>query len=663
LATNRIVLQRRAATLWAVASRIAPLLIVAVGAILRLSNIGLIRHTYDYAYPIYDALRILDGRQILTLGQPASVFLNNPPLMDYIQAIPLRLWDSPYAVYLFIILLNTAAIWFVYLTARALLGEWAALVAALLYAVNPWLVFDSRATWCPALMPLWTTLIAWGLWPAMSTERGDWRRVTVGFGALVAMMGAYIQSWGLLAQVVPLAALFRRRLPRKGIVIGAVLLALLVLLYGLALAQNLDVDRNNLARFFSGGPLKLSRTALEHALRLVTGRDFDYVYTREMTADYTWRRLASLAAGYALALALAAGAVRAALSLRRPGAGRRVAAVLLIWFLVPVLLMSVTSHPVNPNYLLLSCPAGTLLAAWGIDALPRQRWARYGAAVGLAAIALLFSLNLQRAADQVAAQPLEPGFENWSLSLAARMGRLVRDLAGNGPRPIRIAAEGNEAMLTSASGRYVTTLHGLDYPNYVVLPGLEPLLYVLSNRPVERGALGPLEETFPQETIEGPGGQSVSFVRVQPYSREAALALPAVKLDWPSEAGLTLLGYTLSGERRAGEPLICTTYWRVDELKADRWQWFVGAFYHLRDQTGREVANVSGHGQWASQWRLGDVYVERMSIPVPADARRGVYQFEFGLFDTIHNRNYSLEVLNAHCYAQVVPVRIRTAPS
>ncbi|HSG16638.1 MAG TPA: hypothetical protein VLE70_10000, partial [Anaerolineae bacterium] len=78
------------------------LLIIVVGAAFRFLELGNVPHGYDTGYQAYDALRILDGRQLLRIGQPSSVFLDNPPLMAYLQAIPLFLWRSLWSVYLFI---------------------------------------------------------------------------------------------------------------------------------------------------------------------------------------------------------------------------------------------------------------------------------------------------------------------------------------------------------------------------------------------------------------------------------------------------------------------------------------------------------------------------------------------------------------------------------
>lgn len=637
-------------------SLLAFLAVLGVGAAFRFADLGLVRHSFDDSYPGYDAIRMLDGQGLVLRGQPSSVFLDNPPLMAYLQAIPLLVVRSPWAVYVFVVGLNTAALWFVYRTGRELMGEAAGLTAAFLFATNPWIVFFSRQTWVQSLVPFFTAVMAWGLLPRLATGRGSLGRLVAAALAAVAMLLTYVQAWGAVAQLALLLALFRRRISRRVLILWLAALALAVAVYGASIGASWAASRQALAEFAAQSRLGLSRAGWDHALRLVTGRDYDYSYAREGTADYDRRRPWSLAVHGVLAGAVVAGLARVAWGLRRPGVERRVGAVLLAWFGTPVLLMTISTHPVHPHYLLLTCPAGQLLAAWGMEPLLRRRrlWAL--AATVLVASAGLFGLTIVRANQASAASVLGPEFGEWALVAGSRMGDHVRELTQGLPRPVRIHAEGDEVLLTSLSGTSVTTLRGLDYPHYVVLPGDQPLVYVLVNVEPRPGALGPHEERFPEREMQLVGGARVTFLRALPYSRQAALALPETVVDWPSEAGLTLLGYTLAPPGRGGQALTCTTYWRVEDLPAGRAEWYIGAFYHLLGADGTMLANVSGHGQWGYRWRRGDVYVERASIPVPAGRESGTCRLEFGLFDTIHRRNYRLRSPEGLTAALVVPV-------
>ena len=53
---------------------------------------------------------------------------------------------SPIGPYLFVITLNTLAVWLAYRAAVMLLDERRALIAAFLMAVNPWVIEYSRTT-------------------------------------------------------------------------------------------------------------------------------------------------------------------------------------------------------------------------------------------------------------------------------------------------------------------------------------------------------------------------------------------------------------------------------------------------------------------------------------------------------------------------------------
>jgi hypothetical protein len=233
-------------------------------------------------------------------------------------------------------------------------------------------------------------------------------------------------------------------------------------------------------------------------------------------------------------------------------------------------------------------------------------------------------------------------FDGWTLGAAATVGAEIREItAGDPDYPRRIAAGGNSVLLSSLSATYLEVVGDLAYPDFVLRPETAPLLYVLVRQQPQPGALGPNEELLPASALEFADGSVVSFVRARPTSRRDARAQPETVVAYGSDAGLTLLGYELDAPPgRAGANLGVTTYWRVEELPAARGEWYAAAYYQILDEDWQMWANVPGHGQWGWRWAMGDVYVERTSVPLPEEP--GQYRLLVGLNDPIHGHNFAL---------------------
>lgn len=616
--------------------------ILLIGFYLRFYALGAIRHDYDDAYPIYQAILLLNGMESPLAGQPSSVFLDNPPLMKYLIAVPLLFQRSPWAVYVFITGLNFLGIYFTYRLSKQILGTKVGLLSAFLFAVSPWIVRFSRKTWLPALEPCLVPLIAWLLWPVLIGEKVRPSRMFAAIFFITVLTQTYVQSWGLLFSVGLLVLMFWPRIPKNTLSAGIALFLVASFIYGLSIAQNPVSNSAKVENFFSKGQLSFTREGIDHAVRLVTGWDFDYVYTRE-TPDYPARHRLSGLVHHLLGIALITGILRAIFSLKNKAETEHsLAIVLLVWFFTPVLLMSVAIAPVHPYYLLITCPAGQILAAWGASLLLEKRlW--WVLLFFLALIGAVFALNLYRANEVVVRHPTTgPDFWGWQLEAGSRVGEIVRNLCSQTASvPCRISAKGHPALLTSLSGLPVRIVPDLDFPNYFLIPHKAPLLYILINTSLTEQPI-PFLKALPQYELEFVDGTRVSFLYGLPCSREASLMLPENTVDWPSEIGLSLLGYTTDTFVQPGQPLHLVTYWRVDALYPERAVAYVGAFYHFVGPADDLIVNISGHGQWGYQWDIGDVYIERVEIPVPATLAPGTYQIRLGLFDFVNPRNYEL---------------------
>ncbi len=627
-------------------------LIVLIGFALRLGDIGLMRLGYDHSYPAYQALGLLDAGIWPLTGQPSSIFLDNPALMAYLQVVPLLVERSPWVVVLFVVLLNSLAIWFVFAAARDMLDYRAGLLAAFLFAVNPWLIWFSRASWVQALLPFYMAVAAWGLWTAwagpaqLGQRRVGWRFLAGGV-AVVLMTQSYVLAWGVLPAIAVLMLLYWRRVPQRALLASAALLLSGFAVYLVGMVGRAGSNLLKLDTFVDALNLTPSIDALLHAVRLVNGMEFASANALSPgVASPLWSGMEAIVA-LLLGAALFAGTFLALRAVRAGGRSRRVGIVLLVWFALPVLLAALLAGAgdIHPHYLLLTVPAGTILAAWALDSLYTCR--SYAVAVTavllLAAVASVGSLNL--ANQRVAAEPIWPAYDGWSLSAATRMaqaaGPLLDQSAAPAAGPRRVVAAGDKALLSSLTGHYVAPIEGAQFPDYVVVSAADSVLYMLEGVPALPRHLWPFFDAAASEVVEVAAGRPFMLRPTKPAAATAFAEQPHVAVGWPSEAGLTLAGYRLRGDLHVEGLIELIAYWRVDDLHPDRAGWFAGPNYHLVDGDGHILSNIGEHGSWGSEWVVGDLYIEHIVVPIPRAVTPGWYTLDVGLYDPLRDVAYT----------------------
>ncbi len=166
------IVHRRGASLWLV-------LIILLGLGLRLS--GLYWGQGYCAIGPSDAMEAYSVAVDYARGEPKAEYLGQPnynshaklpgPLWTLFGYAGLRLWGSIEGVVLGLILVNTVAIYLIYLLAHRILGPPASLWAALLAATLPFSVYYSVSLYNPNVMQFFGAWLFLALWNVLRRDR------------------------------------------------------------------------------------------------------------------------------------------------------------------------------------------------------------------------------------------------------------------------------------------------------------------------------------------------------------------------------------------------------------------------------------------------------------------------------------------------------------
>jgi hypothetical protein len=314
-------------------------------------------------------------------------------------------------------------------------------------------------------------------------------------------------------------------------------------------------------------------------------------------------------------------------------AARRDLLLLVGFVLLFVLAMSFFPKKLN-RYSLPVFPALNIVAAaglvWGIERLARGRRRMVAAAVGALALAAVLNVAWWHPYGVVAFNQALGG---------APMGTRTF-LMGDGEGLHQVADWLNQqpditgVTVASTMGRSLQPYlrHGAQrvQPEDGRLPADAGYLVVYL-RDVQRGVpLPPLDEYYPAQTpIYTATIHSVPYAWI--YQVAPPLANP---LAAQFGAGLHLRGYALdSSELRSAGRLLLTLQWQAQATPAHDYL----VFAHVLDETGQRVGQAdfapAGPQQPTSTWQPQRVYTWQNPLPVPADLPAGDYWLALGLYD------------------------------
>jgi len=629
-----------------------------LAGVLRLSHLDLIEFKADEANHLLRGLEVLQLRLPL-IGSQASVGIAKPPMMSLLMAIPLLFGRDPRIASAFITLLNVFAVAGCYFVACRYYNQRVAIIAATLFAVNPWAVVLSRKVFTADLLAPFLVLHLYGLHAAI-VDGKPWGWL-VAVLALGIALSVTFSPLSLVFELLLLVILYRRRVSWRHLLIGTLLVLLLFAPYLYAQAKHVEEIKVLLHSAAQGGPtIGATTRALEYAICLHSGGNLGalagasfplfrpaHIWLRHLNGLAAWLFVLSLPAIVALGLYVRFR--------RKDGEQTAKYTITASWLLVSLAVVCLQSVASDMHYLVILYPAGFLAMALAVDWL----WKALGARVAgrLAWVRLL----------RLVVGGILLGIITWQAYTVFYLYRFVahEDTTGGYDVPLRYwqnisSLARREAASAGVRAVWIVT-EGTDISyeeipiilNYLLEPDIEavflgqggndslllpvdtPAVYLftrpLSER-IERGVvqLGGQEKG----SIPLPDGHTLARVIAAPAHSRSEIAAQVSQLT-PSRAldsGLLLLGYQLPDTAQPGDTVSLATYWAFEDIPAAERDVGHNLFNYLLDADGKKVAERDGFGLPERYWREGLVLVQWFDLNLPPEMPAGDHTLITGMY-------------------------------
>jgi 4-amino-4-deoxy-L-arabinose transferase-like glycosyltransferase len=599
------------------------LLVLAVAALMRFVQPGVLEFLHDEAYLSLLAQDMVSGKGIPLTGMPSSVGVPNSPVSVYIMALPYAVTDNPQAATLFIAALNVLGVGILWLIARRYFGRATALAAGLVYAVSPWAVLYSRKIWAQDFHTPFL-LLAFLLGMLGFIEGRRWAQILC-LPVLFIGLQIHFAAWALLPVFALLLWVGRRNIRPLPFALSIVLAALTLAPFAAGLSHTLADDpariQNALNRSGKEG-LSLSTEALTIQARFVTGWDVKSWVAPE-NADFPPAGI------YWLVLGLAA-LVGIATILLRPK-HNFYGLFPLLWVVIPVLVFTPTWTPVYPHYFIAGIPMLCLLAGIGFNAIvkngerPIVLYSAGGVLCLLIATQAAWWLNTLRYVDRT---DTPEGF-----GTPMRVMLDVRN-ALQGQEDVVVLSDGMDvlydqepavwAVMLRREADCIRTITGRDLMLFPAHPFAALTAPNALDNPTTKLYRKPDEQVFPTRA-----GQSVwaNPYRLSRFDTAPAWdGPPLTSLEAPAAfgGGAQLSGYHLSADRLYLE-------WRLPgPVEAD-----YHYFAHFLDAAGEKIGQRD-NTLWPGRfWCAGDRLITWADIQLPEGTttlRVGLYTLKNGGF-------------------------------
>ncbi|MCL5109276.1 MAG: glycosyltransferase family 39 protein [Chloroflexi bacterium] len=652
--------------------------LLALGAIvilafgLRWQHLEFTEYTRDQAWVLNRAYDWLVKGDFPLVGIQSSVGTAQGAIEIYLLAIPVALSKDPRLAAAFVGLLQVLAIVGTYLLCSAYFGRKVGLVAALLYAVNPWALQYARKVWTPNMAPLFTVLFFSSVFAAVVQRRRYWLGLACLWAVVLFLIHpSAVYCAGVLGIVV---LLFWRRLGPRPLLLGGALGLMVAAPY--LWYEYLEGFRSLRLLFgLTGGQSRLDLDAVKNIVTMASAYAYPTMMGYGFTGDWVlpdqtvqnWLANALLYLGIAWCL----WELVAPLARRPRAAGQwEKHLLLLLWLVLPILVA--LRHPLDfyPHYFINVLPIQYILMAVGLtrtaglagDLLHRPGLSRAGL-VAATALALYIAgsqvIYFQRYLGYI--QEQEPlGHYGVPYLYTERMvdtARQLRQELGVSSFYMYSSAQWDAIRYLGRPDieiREVDTREGLALPrdanqgaifvttdDSIVVTDVKPFVPRGDGLTVERlRGLGYVE--LPERAVRGPLGYVYyRFYYLAPQAgqgtRQALDAGPQLALA----NGMRLLGTLPPRSFTPGQKADLAVLWDVPEGTGQNPSPECNLVLSLLDQSGRTVKEFDWpvaqyqdrHGRdYLPPWRAEDLPVAYYDLKVPADLAPGTYRLALSAY-------------------------------
>lgn len=610
------------------------LLLLVIAAYLRFTNLDTTWIGGDQSGLLSVAMEFVTEGKIPLAANKSSAGIINPPLVEYLYAIPLSMTRRIIAVAWFTAAANLVSVALCYAFSRRFFGVRVALVATLLYAVSPWAVSFSRMIWNPTMLPLFSTCALGCLIAYLTEQKPGWL-----IGSFLALAGVVQLHWAsvVLLGVVGLCGLvFHRRLKVWPLVIGGAVFALTFIPY---LIYERSVGFQNTAALLQAedGEAQISLAPALIASDLASAQGFD-------KAGRPWSALNAMmrAAVWGGVMYLGVTALRHIGKAWRGNlsSGWTARLLLVLWTVVPIAVYLRQTHYLQHHYFLYLYPALQIIIAILVDdaflllwksggrvAARAGRWAIRGASL-LLPVALLIVVGYYFRLLQIRVLPENQAACVQLRHFEAAITQTQTLLDDTGSHDLIVLSEGTDAdhsklgllrhfVEPGTRLRYIRLDDGLSIPQgpgvYLVAGYSRRAMSMLDVIAQKRGEIVLSCETWTFYTISG-----MSTIGASPEPIGV----------W--ENGLRLSEYQVQGRHCPGREVKLVMYFDVGDGAYDQGQ--VHFFNHLMSADGNLASQYDGIGIHNMYWFPGDRLINWFVIPLPPDLPLGRYDVYIGMY-------------------------------